>query len=237
MESLGNLYHRSCFPPGSHALLARFPYSDQLLPVVVAPASATLVLWRGDQQGTTDHLRPFPALAETAWGRTAGTGGRHRTEGRRQQACARRVCSPFEGQQEVRLPLLPLLRAELGQTGQGSSRSPHRHTQEGMPLGGTQTRRWSVLLMKMKKKATDRFVRDARGGCYCAQRFLLLHHTTPHRRPLGSGKSVCRLLWPWPPLLDHHRRRADVMGFIVSEQVLHLEIQCASRSKQEGKNW
>jgi hypothetical protein len=123
VESLGNLHHWSCFPPGSHALLARFPCPDQGLPVVVAPASATLVVCRGEQR-TTDHLRPFPALAETAWGRTAGTGGRYRTEGRRQQACARRFCSLFEGQQEVRLPLLPLLRAELGQSGQGCSGSP-----------------------------------------------------------------------------------------------------------------
>jgi len=40
-----------------------------MLPVVVAHASATLVVCRRDQQRTTDHLRPFPALAETAWGR------------------------------------------------------------------------------------------------------------------------------------------------------------------------
>jgi hypothetical protein len=116
VESLGTLHHRSCFPPGSHALLARFPCPDQGLPVVVAYSCATLVVCRGEQRAT-DHLRPFPALAETARGRTAGTGCPHRTEGRRQQACARRICSPCEGQQEVRLPLLPLLRAELGQTG------------------------------------------------------------------------------------------------------------------------
>src|SRR5438067_11385889 len=90
--------------------------------------------------------------------------------------------------------------------------------------------------MRLKKKATDRFRRNAVGGCNCTERFLLLHHTTQHRRPLGSGKSVCWVLWPWPPLLDHHRRRADVMGFIVCEQVLHLELQVASRCKQEGYN-
>ena len=89
----------------------------------------------------------------------------------------------------------------------------------------------------MKKEATDRFRRDTIRGCYGAQRFLLLHHTMQHRQPLGSGKSVFRLLWPWPPLLDHHRRRADVMGFIVSEQVLHLEIEFADRIKEEGTNW
>ena len=189
MESLGNLYHRSCFPPGSHALLARFPYSDQLLPVVVARSCATLVLWRGDQQGTTDHLRPFPALAETAWGRTAGTGGRHRTEGRRQQACARRVCSPFEGQQEVRLPLLPLLRAELGQTRQGSSRSPHRHTQEGMPLGGTQTRRWSVTLLAVHAASEDEEEGD---GSFRArrQRRLLLCAAVPSAPPHDAAPSA-----------------------------------------------
>jgi len=38
-------------------------------------------------------------------------------------------------------------------------------------------------------------------------------------------------------MLDHSRRRADTMWFIVSEPVLHLEIQFASRSKEEGENW
>ena len=37
---------------------------------------------------------------------------------------ARLACLPGESKQAVRLPLLPLLWAELGQTEQGSSRSP-----------------------------------------------------------------------------------------------------------------
>ena len=37
---------------------------------------------------------------------------------------ARLACLPGESKQAVRLPLLPLLWAELGQTGQGSSRFP-----------------------------------------------------------------------------------------------------------------
>jgi hypothetical protein len=35
----------------------------------------------------------------------------------------------------------------------------------------------------------------------------------------------------------HNGRRVGVMGFIVGEQLLHLEIQCPSRSKEEGENW
>jgi hypothetical protein len=155
----------------------------------------------------------------------------------------RRAGLPGESKPAVRVPLLPLLRAELGQTRQGSSRSRawgqarepaarrdrdqlEDHYASCCPCG------FCVL-----KKARDRFKRDTVGGCHFSQRFFLLHHTTQHRRPLGSGKSVCRLLWPWLPMLDHHRRRADVRGFIVSEQVLHLEIQFASRSKQEAENW
>ena len=46
-----------------------FPPTIQVLPVVVPPSSATLVLCRWDQQRTADYLRPFPAPAETAQGR------------------------------------------------------------------------------------------------------------------------------------------------------------------------
>src|SRR2546429_2921239 len=60
----------------------------------------------------------------------------------------------------------------------------------------------STRLLHMKE-ATDRFMRDTKRCCHDAQRFLLLHHTMQHGRPQGSGKTVCRLLWPWPPLLDH----------------------------------
>ncbi len=67
----------------------------------------------------------------------------------------------------------------------------------------------------MKHDAADRFMRDTTGGRNSTERFLLLHHTLHHRRPLGSGKTVCRLLWPWPPLLDH-RRRASLSWFLRS---------------------
>jgi len=95
----------------------------------------------------------------------------------------------------------------------------------------------SKRLLNRKKKATDRFVRDAIGGCHSTQRFLLLHHTMQHRRPLGSGKSVYRLHWPWTPLLDHHRRMASPSCFLFSKQALHLVIQFARRGKEERKNW
>ena len=48
----------------------------------------------------------------------------------------------------------------------------------------------SRLLMPMKKNATDRFVRDSIGGCYGAQRFLLLHHTMHDQRPVFSGNTI-----------------------------------------------
>jgi hypothetical protein len=35
----------------------------------------------------------------------------------------------------------------------------------------------STLLLDMKHDATDRFIRDTIFCCYCAERFLLLHHT------------------------------------------------------------
>jgi hypothetical protein len=73
-----------------------------------------------------------------------------------------------------------------------------------------------MRLLSVKKKATDRFRRDTRGGCHGAKRFLLLHHTLHHGRPLLSGKSVCRLLWSWSPLLDHRRRRASLSWFLRS---------------------
>ena|SRR2546430_295538 len=93
-----------------------------------------------------------------------------------------------------------------------------------------------ALLMRMKKNATDHFMRDSIRCCNCTERFLLLHHTLHHRWPLGSGNTVCRVLWPWLPFANN-RRRADTLCFIVSEQVLYLEIQLASRSKEEGENW
>ncbi|OLD83383.1 MAG: hypothetical protein AUF64_04800 [Chloroflexi bacterium 13_1_20CM_54_36] len=89
----------------------------------------------------------------------------------------------------------------------------------------------STLLMYMKK-ATDRFRRDSISCCNCAERFLLLHHTMYYCRPVFSGKTVFRVYRPWSPFANH-RRRADVICFVVSEQVLDLEIQFSSRSKEE----
>ena len=74
-------------------------------------------------------------------------------------------------------------------------------------------------------------MRDTICCCYCAQGFLLLHHTLHHSRPLGSGNTVCR------SALANHRRRACVMSFIVSEYVLYLEIQFAKWGKEEIENW
>jgi len=94
----------------------------------------------------------------------------------------------------------------------------------------------STLLMRMKKNATDRFMRDTIRCCYGAQGFLLLHHTMNDHRPVFSGNTVFGVFWPWSPFANH-RRRADVMCFVVSEHVLYPEIQCASRSKEEVENW
>src|SRR5947209_2431445 len=52
----------------------------------------------------------------------------------------------------------------------------------------------STRLLHMKQEATDGFVRDTVGGCNSTERFLLLHHTLHHARPLGSGKTVHRML-------------------------------------------
>jgi hypothetical protein len=81
----------------------------------------------------------------------------------------------------------------------------------------------STLLMHMKKNATDRFIRDTIRCCYSAQGFLLLHHTMNDHRPVFSGNTVVRVFWPWSPFANN-RRRAGVMCFVVSEQVLYLEI-------------
>ena len=69
MESLG----QPTIDPAS----SLFPLSVQVLAVVAPPSSATLVGCRRDQQRMTDHLRPFPAPADTAQGR-----GKERSMGR-----------------------------------------------------------------------------------------------------------------------------------------------------------
>ena len=107
-------------------------------------------------------------------------------------------------------------------------------------VGGTvpgALRFWlSTLLMHMKKKATDRFMRDTIRCCYGAQGFLLLHHTMHNQRPVFSGNTVFGVIWPWSPFANN-RRRAGVMGFTVSEQVVYFEIQFAQRGKKEVENW
>jgi hypothetical protein len=92
----------TCAHPRSALLAAFFPPPLQVLPVVVPPSSAMLVLCRWDQQRTADQLRSFPTQTDPAWedetkggwtadslllqGRTPGSGGHHSTEGRCQQA-------------------------------------------------------------------------------------------------------------------------------------------------------
>jgi hypothetical protein len=46
-----------------------FPPLVQVLPVVVPPSCAMIVVCRQDEQHTTDYPRPFPAQADTARGR------------------------------------------------------------------------------------------------------------------------------------------------------------------------
>jgi len=88
----------------------------------------------------------------------------------------------------------------------------------------------------MKKKATDRFVRDARGGGDCAQRFLLLHHTLHHHWPVLSGKTVSWAFRSWSSVLEK-RRMVSLTYIFFCQKVLHLEIQVARRGKEEGANW
>jgi len=94
----------------------------------------------------------------------------------------------------------------------------------------------SMRLLRLKKKATDRFRRDTVRGCHFAKRFLLLHHTLHHRRLLRSGKTVRRMLWSWTPVLHHIRRSASLSCFILRKKVLNLLRQCARRGKEEGEN-
>ena len=89
-----------------------------------------------------------------------------------------------------------------------------------------------MLFRSRTNEATDRFMRDTVCSCHGAQRFLLLHHLLHDQRPVFSGKTVCGVFWPWSPFA-HHRRRADVICTVVGEHVLDLEIQCASRGKEE----
>jgi len=91
-------------------------------------------------------------------------------------------------------------------------------------------------LLSMTYDATDRFMRDTIGGCYCTERFFLLYDTPNHGRPLRSRNTVCGALWPWTPML-HNRRMAFFRCFILGKQALHLLIQYARGDKEEVKNW
>jgi len=88
----------------------------------------------------------------------------------------------------------------------------------------------------MKDEATDRLMRDPILLCNWTKGFVVLHHPMNNHRPMFSGKSLVRVSRPWSPFATQ-RRRAGVMGFIVSEQVLDLQIQFARRGQEERVNW
>jgi hypothetical protein len=94
----------------------------------------------------------------------------------------------------------------------------------------------STLLLDIKHDATDRFMRDSIRGCYCTERFLLLHHTMYDCRPVFNGKTVFRVFRPRSSVLDH-RRVASLKEFIFCKKALHLEIEFPRRGKEEGENW
>jgi hypothetical protein len=79
-------------------------------------------------------------------------------------------------------------------------------------------------------------MRDTILICHLTKWFVVLHHAMDDRWPVFRRNSVVRLSWPWSPFTNK-RRRTGVMGFIVGEQLLHLEIQCTSRGKEEVENW
>ncbi len=93
-----------------------------------------------------------------------------------------------------------------------------------------------MLPLDMMNDATDRFMRDTILLRNRTKWFVVLHNTMDDHRPVFSGNAVCGAFWPWSPFANN-RRKADVMCFVVSEHVLDLEIQCASRSKEEVENW
>jgi len=159
--------------------------------------------------------------------------------------CAEETSS---AQWTICLPTLHLQtrRREEARKGRGAG-GDHAHPQALLPsghhrasVGGTgpvPLRFWpSTLLLHMKHEATDRFRRDPILLCNRTKWFVVLHHAMNDHRPGFSGKTVFRMFWPWAPFATY-RRRADIMCFVVSEQVLNLEIQVARRNKEEGKNW
>jgi hypothetical protein len=115
---------------------------------------------------------------------------------------------------------------------------PRRHRASVGGTGSVVLRFWlSTRLLSMKDEATDRFMGDTIRFRHCWERFVLLHHTMHHCWPWPSGKTVCRLLWPWTPLLAHRRRRASLGSFLFSKQGLDLLIESSSRGKEERANW
>lgn len=149
----------------------------------------------------------------------------------------------LEGNQATLVTPQIIVTAQQERTKCTVNRSPHQHKNERtLRWGGVDTSiarlhfLLSTLLLKMKHDTTDRFMRDFICGCYGTERFLLLHHTKYDCRPEFGGNTIFRLFWPWSPFANK-RRRADVIGSVVSEHVLDLEIQLASRSKEEGENW
>jgi hypothetical protein len=65
------------------------------------------------------------------------------------------------------------------------SRLSGRHRASVGGTGPVPLRFWlSTPLLDMKQDAADRFVRDPIRCCHGTERFLLLHHTMHHRRPL-----------------------------------------------------
>ena len=66
-------------------------------------------------------------------------------------------------------------------------------------------------------------MRDAIRGCYCAERFLPLHHTMYYCWPVFSGNAIFWVFRPWSSVLDK-RRVASLKEFIFCQKVLHLEI-------------
>ncbi len=208
--------------------------------VVVSPQRtiSVLSLHTPTLHGEDERKAGRTAHRITLQGRTAGSGCRHRAQGRCQQASRSWGLLALTGQAGGSRPTASTPAGRTGADRAGDQSLPCLGTRknacrsERLRPAGVQLRfLLSMLLMRMKK-ATDRFRRDTIRGCHGAKRFLLLHHTLQHRRPLGSGKTVCRLLWSWSPMLDHSRRRASL-----SKQVLHLLIQSPRRGKEEGVNW
>jgi len=115
--------------PRSVLLPAFFLSSVQVLPVIVLPASARLVVCRRDQQHMRDHFRPFPAQTDMAHRQgkqatepTAPCCRKHRLEEEAvtvlkvlaRDHAARWACSPSKEEQAVRRTLFPSLRAYQG---------------------------------------------------------------------------------------------------------------------------